>query len=115
MPYNEKLVTRIRETLAGKRKVEEKKMMGGLTFMLNNKICVGISGDDLMARIDPEIYESALKRKECREMTFTGRPMRGFVFVNPDGVKTKKDLENWLNLTLEYNKKVKAAPKRTRK
>jgi len=61
MPYNEKLVTRIRETLAGKRKVEEKKMMGGLTFMLNNKICVGISGDDLMARIDPEIYESALK------------------------------------------------------
>ena len=63
MPYNEKLVTRIRETLAGKRKVEEKKMMGGLTFMLNNKICVGISGDDLMARIDPEVYKSALNKK----------------------------------------------------
>jgi TfoX/Sxy family transcriptional regulator of competence genes len=115
MAYNEKLAKRIRETLAGKRKVEEKKMMGGLTFMVNNKMCVGISGDDLMARIEPEIYESALKRKGCREMTFTGRPMRGFVFVNPDGIKTKKDLEYWLNLALEYNKNAKATPKRTRK
>ncbi len=68
MAYNEKLAKRVREALAGKRKVEEKKMMGGLTFMLNNKMCVGISGDDLMARIDPEIYVSALKRKGCREM-----------------------------------------------
>ena len=84
MAYNEKLVKRIREALAGKRKVEEKKMMGGLTFMVNNKMCVGISGNDLMARIDPEIYESALKRKGCREMDFTGRPMRGFVFINPE-------------------------------
>ena len=83
--------------------------------MVNNKMCVGISGDDLMARIDPEIYGSALKRKGCREMDFTGRPMRGFVFVNPDGVKTKKDLEYWLNLALDYNKKARATPKRTRK
>ena len=68
-----------------------------------------------MARIDPDVYDSALKRKGCREMDFTGRPMRGFVFVNTDGVKTKKDLEYWLNLALAYNKKAKAAPKRTRK
>ena len=115
MAYNLKLADRVKEALAGKRKVEEKKMMGGLTFMVNNKMCVGISGDDLMARKDPEIYVSALKRKGCREMDFTGRPMRGFVFVNPDGIKTKKDLEYWLNLALEYNKKAKAAPKRKSK
>ena len=92
MAYNEKLAKRIRESLTGIPKIEEKKMMGGLTFMVNNKMCVGISGDDLMARIDPDVYDSALKRKGCREMDFTGRPMRGFVFVNTDGVKTKKDL-----------------------
>ena len=115
MAYNLKLANRIREALTGKRNVEEKKMMGGFTFMVNNKMCVGVSGDDLMARIDPEIYDFALKRKGCREMDFTGRHMRGFVFVNPVGVKTKKDLEYWLNLALEYNKKAKAAPKRTRK
>ena len=83
--------------------------------MVNKKMCVGISGDDLMARIDPEIYESALKKKGCREMDFTGRPMRGFVLVNPNWVKTKRDLEYWLNLALDYNKKAKATPKRTRK
>jgi len=84
MAYDLKLANRVREALAGKRKVEEKKMMGRLTFMVNNKMCVGISGDDIMARIDPEIYESALKRKGCREMTFTGRLMHGFVFINPE-------------------------------
>jgi len=83
-------------------------MMGGLTFIVNNKMCVGIPGNDLMARIDPEIYESALKRKGCRKMTFIGRPVRGFVFVNPEGSKTIRDLEFWLNLALEYNKKAKA-------
>jgi TfoX/Sxy family transcriptional regulator of competence genes len=92
--------------------VEEKKMMGGLTFMVNSKMCVGILGDNLMARIDPEVYESALKKKDCREMDFTGRPMKGFVFVGPEGTKTKDDLEYWINLALDYNRKAKASRKR---
>jgi TfoX/Sxy family transcriptional regulator of competence genes len=112
MAYNEKLADRIRELLSFKRKVEEKKMMGGLTFMVNNKMCVGIAGDDLMARIDPDIYESALKKKGCREMDFTGRPMRGFVFIDPEGIKTQKDLSYWLELALEYNKNAKPSGKR---
>jgi hypothetical protein len=90
MAYNEKLAERIRDEFSGVRKVEEKKMMGGLTFMVNGKMCVGIVNDDLMARIDPEKYEAALAKKGCREMYFTGRPMKGFVFVSPEGTKGKK-------------------------
>jgi len=112
MAYNEKLANRVRELLVNKRSVEEKKMMGGLTFMVNNKMCVGILKDDLMARIDPEVYESALERKGCREMDFTGRPMKGFVFIDPEGTKSKKDLEYWLNLALDFNKQAKASRKK---
>jgi TfoX/Sxy family transcriptional regulator of competence genes len=107
MAYNEKLAQRIREELVGARNVEEKKMMGGLTFMVNKKMCVGILNDDLMARIDPLIYEHALLQKGCREMDFTGRPMKGFVFVSPEGTNGKKDLAYWVRLALDYNKKAK--------
>ena len=112
MAYDEKLAGRVRELLSSKRNVAEKKMMGGLTFMVNNKMCVGILNDELMARIDPEVYESALERKGCREMDFTGRPMKGFVFVDPEGTKSKKDLEYWLNLALDFNKRAKASRKK---
>ena len=112
MAYDEKLAGRVRELLSSKRNVAEKKMMGGLTFMVNNKMCVGILNDELMARIDPEIYESALERKGSREMDFTGRPMKGFVFIGPEGTKSKKDLEYWLNLALDFNKQAKASKKK---
>ena len=109
MAYNEKLAERVREAFAGITKVEEKKMMGGLTFMINNKMCVGILKDDLMARIDPDVYDSVLKRKGGREMDFTGKPMKGFVFVSPEGTKSKKDLSYWVGLALDYNKKAKSS------
>ena len=112
MAYDEKLAGRVREILSSKRNVAEKKMMGGLTFMVNNKMCVGILKDELMARIDPEVYESALERKGCREMDFTGRPMKGFVFIGPEGTKSKKDLEYWMNLALDFNKRAKASRKK---
>ena len=112
MAYDEKLAGRVRELLSSKRNVAEKKMMGGLTFMVNNKMCVGILKDVLMARIDPEVYESAPERKGSREMDFTGRPMKGFVFIGPEGTKSKKDLEYWLNLALDFNKQAKASKKK---
>ena len=112
MPYDEKLAGRVRELLSSKRNVVEKKMMGGLTFMVNNKMCVGILKDDLMARIDPEVYESALEIKGCREMDFTGRPMKGFVFISPEGTKSKKELDYWINLALDFNKRAKASRKK---
>ena len=112
MAYDEKLANKVREFLLNKKNVKEKKMMGGLTFMVNDKMCVGILNDDLMARTDPAIYEKAIERKGCREMDFTGRPMKGFVFVGPEGTKSKKDLEYWITLALDFNKKAKRSKKK---
>ncbi len=97
----------MRKALANLPKVEEKTMMGGLTFMVSGKMCIGIHNDDLMCRIDPDVYESALRRKGCREMDFTGKPMKGFVFVNNDGIKTHEDFQYWIQLALTFNKKAK--------
>jgi TfoX/Sxy family transcriptional regulator of competence genes len=112
MAYSEKLANRVRAILVDHPKVEEKKMMGGLTFMVNNKMCVGILKDDLMARIDPSAYKTVLKKNGCREMDFTGRPMKGFVLISPDGTKTKEGLNYWIDLALEYNKTAKSSRKR---
>lgn len=112
MAYNEHLANRVRKTLVRKRNVVEKKMMGGLTFMVNDKMCIGILQDDLMLRIDPNVYELALEQRGCREMNFTGRPMKGFVFVSEDGCRKAKDFDYWINLALEYNKKAKSYRKR---
>ena len=115
MAYNEQLAGRVRELFSEHLKVEEKKMMGGLTFMVNSKMCVGILNDDLMVRIAPEEYEKALERPGCREMDFTGRPMKGFVFVGPEGTKGKKQLDSWLALALDFNKRAKASKKKKAK
>ena len=115
MAYNEKLAGRVREALSGQRNVEEKKMMGGLTFMVNDKMCVGILRDDLMARIDPQIYETSLQRKGCREMDFTGKPMKGFVFVSPEGTNSRNNLSYWIGLSLEFNTKAKTSKKENRR
>lgn len=112
MAYDEQLAERVRRSF-GRRKVpfEEKRMMGGLCFMVESKMCVGVEKNRLMARIDPEAYDDALCRKGCVPMDFTGRPMRGFVFVNPEGLTTDDQLEHWLKLALEFNPKAKASKK----
>lgn len=104
MAYSEILAERVRKML-GKKGIafEEKQMMGGLAFMVDNKMCMGISHDSLMARINPEFYEQALKEKGAREMDFTGHPMKGFLFINPDGVGNETDLEYWVQQCLDYN------------
>jgi len=112
MAYNEQLADRIRVALADQKKVEEKKMMGGLTFMVNGKMCVGIIKDELMCRIDPAIYEDALEKPGCHEMTFTGKPFVGYVLVDEEGMKTKKGFESWIQLALDFNKKAKASKKK---
>ena len=115
MAYDEKLADRIREALAAFSKAEEKKMFGGICFMVNGKMCLGVIDDEMMCRIDPAVYEAALERNGCREMDFTGRPMKGYVFVGEEGMKSKKDFEYWLNLALDFNKKAKAAKKSKKK
>jgi len=115
MAYNEKLNDRIREAIANLPKVEEKHMFGGTCFMVNGKMCVGVVKDEMMCRIDPDIYEEALHKRGCREMVFTGRPMKGYVFVSEDGMKTKKEFDYWINLCLEFNKKAKASKPKKKK
>jgi len=111
MAYSEKLADRIRERLADLPNIEEKKMMGGLTFMYNGKMCVGIIKDELMCRIDPDFHEQAVEKTGCRTMDFTKRPMKGYVLVDDSGMKTKKDFEYWIRLALDFNKKAKASKK----
>jgi TfoX/Sxy family transcriptional regulator of competence genes len=112
MAYNEKLADRVREALEGVKKVEEKKMFRGITFMVNGKMCVSVGGDELMCRIDPSVYEAALERGGCRPMIHGGRTMKGFVFVNEHGYKSPKDFNYWIGLALEFNKKAKASKKK---
>lgn len=115
MAYSEKLSDRIREALAHLEKVEEKYMFGGVCYMLNGKMCVGVAGDEMMCRIDPSLYEQALQKKGCREMVFTGRPMKGYVFVSEEGMKTKKQFEYWVALCVEFNKKAKVSKRKVTK
>jgi TfoX/Sxy family transcriptional regulator of competence genes len=82
---------------------KEMKMMGGIAFMVNDKMCVGIINNDLMARIDPDIYEDALTRKDVREMDFTKRPMKGYIYVEPEGIDFESDLDFWLQKGLDFN------------
>lgn|SRR5574337_1955421 len=115
MPYSEKLANRIRERLADLPNVEEKEMMGGLTFMYNGKMCVGIIKDELMCRIDPQLHDEAIQKKGCKTMVFTKRPMSGFIMVDDSGMKTKKEFDYWIDLALDYNKRAKASKKRKNK
>ncbi len=107
MAYSEKLAYRIRERLADLPNIKEKEMMGGLTFMFNDKMCVGIIKDELMCRIDPDIYEAVLEKKGCRPMDFTGRPMKGWIVIDEHGMKNTKDFDSWIGLALDFNKKAK--------
>ena len=112
MAYDEKLADRVRERLANLYNIEEKEMMGGLTFMYNDKMCVGIIKDELMCRIDPDLHEAALEKNGCRTMDFTKRPMKGYILVDEYGLKTTEEFDYWINLALDFNKKAKSSKKK---
>ena len=112
MPYNDRLADRIRQMLEETGlPIEEKRMMGGLTFMVNNKMCVGILNNDLMARIAPEDYRAALSRPGCREMDLTGKPMKGFIFIDESATRSPEDLNYWVGLALAFNPRAKSSKK----
>ena len=116
MAYDEHLTDRIRTSLTRKSiQFEEKKMFGGIAFMVDDKMCVGVNKEQLMVRIDPETYDEALTREGAEPMKFTGREMKGFVFVQPEGFDMDADLEHWLDLALEFNPRAKASGKKKMK
>jgi TfoX/Sxy family transcriptional regulator of competence genes len=113
MAYNEFLGERIGIALQKMGVVfEEKKMMGGLAMMVDEKMCLGVIKENLMARVDPEIYEMALTKKGCKPMDFTGKQMKGFVFVEPEGIDQEEDLDYWIDLALEFNPRANSSKKR---
>ena len=119
MAYDQFIADRITNILREK-KVDfyEKKMFGGLCIMVDDKMCCGVmynkkkETDLIMARIGEDAEAEALKREGCEPMAFTGRPMKGFVFVTPDGFDSEADLEHWIQLCLDFNPLAKASKKR---
>jgi TfoX/Sxy family transcriptional regulator of competence genes len=112
MAYDEHLAERISGVLKEKKvRYEAKNMMGGLCYMIRDKMAVGIVKDSLMIRIDPDFYETSLKKKGCRPMDFTGKVLKGFLLVDPIGIDMQKDLEYWIQLCLDFNPKAKSSKK----
>jgi TfoX/Sxy family transcriptional regulator of competence genes len=112
MAYNENLTARIRAALGDLRNVEEKRMFRGVTFMVNDKMCITAGDNKIMCRIDPAIHEEAIKRQGCETVKMRGREYKGYVYVSEDGINTKKDLEYWIQLALAFNKKAKSSKKK---
>lgn len=113
MAYNEYLQERINLILNEKKvPFEARKMMGGLCYMIDNKMCLGIIKDDLMARVGTDNYEELMLREGAREMDFTKRPMKGYVFVAPEGIDYDTDLEFWIQKCLDFNPLAQASKKR---
>ena len=102
MAYDEGLAERLREFFAGRDDVIEKKMFGGIAFMLRGKMCVGIVNETLMARVGPEQYDNALKQAHVRKMDFTGRPLKGFIYVDPEGFESDDDLKRWVSISEQF-------------
>ncbi|MCB9591895.1 MAG: TfoX/Sxy family protein [Sandaracinaceae bacterium] len=102
MAYDEKLADRIREALAGTPSLEEKKMFGGLCFLVRGHMACGIAKGELMVRVGAEGYEAALARPHAKEMTFTGKPIKTMVYVDPDGFRTKKQLGGWIAMGVAH-------------
>jgi len=112
MAFNEKLADRTREIISMSHKnVVEKRMFGGLCFMVNDKMCVDVEQKRLMVRIDPLKYDEVIEKEGCKPINFTGKVMKGYVFVDINALNTKKKLAYWIKLALEYNKIAKASKK----
>ncbi len=108
MAYDEFLSERIKRFFQEQKiGFEEKKMMGGIAFMVKDKMCVGVMKDELMVRIAPEIYDESLNKPGCHVMDFTGRVSKGFVLVEPEAIDMDDDLAYWIKLALEFNPRAK--------
>ena len=102
MAFSEGLADRLRDTFSTRCETQERKMFGGLAFMVKEHMCCGISGEDLMVRVGPGAYEAALKRSFARPMDFTGKPLKGFVYVSSKGLKTESQLERWVDEAIRF-------------
>ncbi|PCJ64373.1 MAG: RNA methyltransferase [Bacteroidetes bacterium] len=116
MAYDLHLAERITRLFKDKRlETREMNMMGGLCYMLDEKMCVGIVKDQLMARVGPDNYEQCLAREGCSEMNFTGRAMTGYVYVNSEALDGDDELDFYVELAIGFNPLAKASKKKAKK
>ena len=108
MAYNEKLADKLRKALSKISNLEEKKMFGGLAFLVNEKMCINVSGDNLMCRFNPILEDKISKKKGYKKVIMKGRKIKGYCYVEPEGFNTKKDFDFWINLCLEFNHKARS-------
>jgi len=111
MAYDEKLAARIRQALAHLPKVEEKKMFRGVTFMVNGKMCLSVSRDEMMIRFDPALQEIVAEKNGFRTMIMKDREYKGYGYVSQEAIRSKKDFDYWVGLALDFNKRAKASKK----
>ncbi|MFB9844384.1 TfoX/Sxy family protein [Mucilaginibacter ginsenosidivorans] len=111
MAYDEKLADRVREALADIPDVEEKKMFRGVTFMVDDKMCVSVSGDELMLRLDPDLTEQLVEEPGTRPMVHGDKHMKGFIYISEERFRNQKDFDRWIKLALDYNPKAKSSKK----
>lgn len=102
MAYDVALAERIDRLLQGRPRVIQKRMFGGICFLVDGKMCCGIVGNKLVVRVGPAQYASALTRAHTQPMDFTGRPLRGFLYVRPGGLRRRSALKAWIDLALRY-------------
>jgi TfoX/Sxy family transcriptional regulator of competence genes len=114
MAYDNHLANRVRERLMHLPNLEEKEMMGGLVFMLNDKMCVGIMKDELMCRVPKDQHDLLIEQQGARTMEFTGRPMIGYILIELEGMNTSAKLDKWLEISLAFNPNAKASKRRSK-
>ena len=102
MAYDEGLAQRIRDLLADEQGVSEKRMFGGIAFLLHGNMSVGVVKDSLMVRVGPDAYADRVRERHARKMDFTGKPMKGFVYVGAEGLESDGDLTRWVDHGLTY-------------
>jgi hypothetical protein len=102
MAYDEGLAQRIHELLSDRPELVEKKMFGGVGFMLQGNMACGVNQDDLIVRVGPDKYETAVIRPHTKPFDFTGRPMKGWVMVGPEGYASDADLKDWVAQGVEF-------------
>jgi len=102
MAYNETLAARIRKSLGRKKGITEKKMFGGIGFLLNGNTCVGVWKESMIVRLDPDDTEAALRESHVKPFDITGRAMKGWVLVEPDGIGEDAELKQWIQVATKF-------------
>lgn len=112
MAINIQLTEKVRKALSNTPGVEEKKMFSGIAFMVNDKLCVTVGDNRIMCRIDPALHDEVIQKPGCTTVVMKGKDYKGYVWVNESAIETKKQLDYWIKLALDFNPKAKASVKK---